>query len=63
MTLRLGDGSLVVTDTQSYSDEPSTAYLQRRQRAWGTGRGENEEKITRRGNKILQTAATILVSG
>lgn len=32
VTLRLGDGSLVVTDTQSYYDETSTAYLQGRQR-------------------------------
>lgn len=39
MTLRLGDGSLVVTDTQSYSDEPSTAYSQGRQR---DARGRNK---------------------
>lgn len=47
MTLRLGDGSLVVTDTQCYSDEPSTAYLQDAQR----------------GKIFLWTAAAILVFG
>lgn len=40
MTLRLGDGSLVVTDTQSYSDEPSTAYLQGRQRGGEGGKND-----------------------
>lgn len=32
MTLRLGGCSLVVTDTQNYSDELSNAYSQGRQR-------------------------------
>lgn len=47
VTLRLGDGSLDVTDSQSYSDEPSTAYLQGRQR------GERE-KMENKGNKKMQ---------
>lgn len=52
MTLRLGDGSLVVTDTQSYSDKPSTAYLDRGVREkWRKNRSEE----IRRGNKLLHS--------